>query len=105
MFASVARRMNVSFSQSHPESGSTDISNIRSAAFDFQPSGHRLQTNRTINTQAPCLDASMWKAQIPFWKLNVYEQVVLSNQMWKQDHYHIFQTKWKLLSQVLHEDE
>ena len=41
----------VSTTQSHQESGSTDISNIISAAFDFQQIGYPLQTNRTINTQ------------------------------------------------------
>ena len=33
------------------ESGSTGISNIRSAAFDYQQIGYTLQSNRTINTQ------------------------------------------------------
>ena len=46
MFASVARCANVSTA-----SGSTGISNITAAAFDFQQTGYTLQTNRTINTE------------------------------------------------------
>ena len=37
--------------QSGRESGSAGISNIRSAAFDFQQIGYTLQTKITINTQ------------------------------------------------------
>ena len=51
MFVFVARSMNVSTAQSSQESGSTDLSNIRSEAFDFQQTGYTLQTNSTINTQ------------------------------------------------------
>ena len=51
MLASVARCTNVSTTQSHQESGNTDVSNIKSAAFDFEQTGYTLQTNRTINTQ------------------------------------------------------
>ena len=51
MFAYVARCTDVSTTQSYLESGSTDISNIRSAPFDFQQTGYRLQTNKTISTQ------------------------------------------------------
>ena len=45
MFASVARCTIVSTAQSHQESGNTDISNIRSAGFDFQQTVYTLQTN------------------------------------------------------------
>ena len=42
---------NLSTARSGQESGCTDISNIRSAFFDFQQTGYTLQINRTINTQ------------------------------------------------------
>ena len=46
LFASVARCTNVSTAQS----GQTNMSNIRSIAFDFQQTGFTLQTSRTIIT-------------------------------------------------------
>ena len=51
MFASVTRCMIVSTTRRGSESSSTGISNIRSAAFDFQQTNYTLQSNRTINTQ------------------------------------------------------
>ena len=45
MFASVARCRIVSTAQSLQQSGTTDISNIRSAGFDFQQTVYTLQTN------------------------------------------------------------
>ena len=50
MFTSVATCMNVSTAQSGRESGSTDLSNIRSAFFHFQQTGYTLQTIKTIDT-------------------------------------------------------
>ena len=50
MFASVGRCTNVSTTQSCCERGGTDISNMRSAAFDFQQTDYTFQTNRTIDT-------------------------------------------------------
>ena len=45
MFASVARCRIVPTAQSLKESGNTDISNIRSAGFDFQQTVYTLQTS------------------------------------------------------------
>ena len=45
MFASVARCTIVFTAQTLQESGNTDISNIRSAGFDFQQTVYTLQTN------------------------------------------------------------
>ena len=46
MFASVARCMIEATAQTHQESGNTDISNIRSAGFDFQQTVYTLHTRQ-----------------------------------------------------------
>ena len=52
MFTSVTRGTNVSTAQSRQESSSTNIGNIRSAAFDFQQTGCTLETKGTIKVEA-----------------------------------------------------